>query len=69
MPENRNNYNNQIIAIMKKKNYQGEAAYSAPAAALLEVSSEGILCASFGNEGFDSNGPTYGEGQDNNGWN
>ena len=54
---------------MKTKNYQGEAAYSAPAAALLEVSSEGILCASFGNEGFDLNGPTYGDGQDNNGWN
>lgn len=55
--------------IMKVKNYQGGAAYSAPALTLVEVSSEGILCASFGNEGFESNGPTYGEGQDNNGWN
>lgn len=54
---------------MKKKINQSAAGYIAPAIIQQEVSSEGILCASFGNEGFDSNGPTYGDGQDNNGWN
>ena len=54
---------------MKMKNSQGGAAYSAPVSTFVEVSSEGILCASFGNEGFDLNGSTYGDGQDNNGWN
>ena len=53
---------------MKMKNSQGGAAYSAPVSTFVEVSSEGILCASFGNEGFDSNVPTYGEDLDNNGW-
>ena len=54
---------------MKTKINQSAAGYIAPAVTQVEVSSEGIFCASFGNEGFDLNGPTYGDGQDNNGWN
>ena len=54
---------------MKKKINQSAAVYIAPAVTLVDISSEGILCGSFGNEGFEDNGPTYGGGQDNNGWN
>ena len=54
---------------MKKIINQSAAVYIAPAVTLVDTSSEGILCASFGNEGFDLNGSTYGDGQDNNGWN
>ena len=52
---------------MKTKNYQGGAAYSAPALTLVEVSSEGILCESYENESYDDI-YNYGEGKTNKGW-
>lgn len=69
MLENRNTFTTIIAIIMKKKINQSAAVYIAPAVTQVDISSEGILCGSFGNEGFEDNGPTYGGGQDNNGWN
>ena len=48
--------------------------YTAPMCTVIRISSEGILCGSFGSEGFKGMGengtaPTYGDGLENNGWN
>lgn len=48
--------------------------YTAPMCTIMRISSEGILCGSFGSEGFkgmgeDDSAPTYGAGLENNGWN
>lgn len=47
--------------------------YTAPMCTEMGISSEGILCESFSNEGFKGMGegdtaPSYGTGQENNGW-
>ena len=55
---------------MKQKINQSAAVYIAPAVTQVDISSEGILCGSFGNEGFDYDAgqPTYGDEKENNGW-
>ena len=59
---------------MNRKTLLGGAGYESPVCTQLEVSVEGILCESFGNESFgvgDDGAKTYGSGIDgieNNGW-
>ena len=58
---------------MNRKTLLGGAGYESPVCTQLEVSVEGILCESFGNESFtigDDGGRTYGSeiGDENNGW-
>lgn len=67
MLENRNTFTTIIAIIMKKKINQSAAVYIAPAVTQVDISSEGILCGSFGNEIFVDDDTTYGEGE-NKGW-
>lgn len=43
------------------------AEYQSPVCTYVDFSSEGILCASFGNEDYEGN-VNYGDGSDNKGW-
>ena len=54
-------------------NRQTGVDYHAPQTTSVDLQTEGLLCASFGNEGFmgmgqDGKAPVYGEGVENNGW-
>ena len=65
--------NNQTKDIMNVRTILGGVGYESPACTPVEVSLEGILCASFGNESFKGMGendtaPSYGSGEENNGW-
>lgn len=51
-----------------KKGFISAAEYRTPVCTITEISQEGILCASFGNETFTTDGTTYGSGSENNGW-
>lgn len=42
--------------------------YRTPACTIAEISQEGILCSSFGNETFSTDDTVYGSGSENNGW-
>ena len=58
---------------MNRKTLLGGAGYESPVCTQLEVSVEGILCESFGNESFTYGADgsiTYGSeiGDENNGW-
>ena len=49
------------------------SSYTAPRCNTAEIILEGVLCSSFGNEGFGGMGeggsaPSYGNGEENNGW-
>ena len=55
---------------MNKRIKQGGAEYRIPACSFIEISQEGMLCASFTNESFTSGedgAATYGKDLDNNG--
>ena len=52
---------------MEQKNQNGGIEYETPLCTPMQVSSEGILCESFGNESYEDV-LNYGDGKDNKGW-
>ena len=50
----------------QKLSFRG--GYETPVSIPVEVSSEGVLCQSLGNENFNIDGPAYGDGSETNGW-
>ena len=58
---------NKYLSYMKNKTFKNEAVYTAPVTVFIETPSEGVLCASYGNEEF-GGAENYGEGLDNKGW-
>ena len=58
---------------MNRKSFLTESDYCSPLCTPIDFSLEGVLCGSFGNEGFngiweDDSAPSYGDGLDDNGW-
>ena len=58
---------------MNRKTFLKESEYHSPLCTPVDLSLEGVLCGSFGNEGFngmgeDGSAPSYGSGVENNGW-
>ena len=58
---------------MNRKLIKKGAEYKSPVCTLTDLPIEGVLCGSFGNEGFngmgeDGSAPSYGNGVEDNGW-
>lgn len=56
---------NYIIMKMNKKTL--DSAYQSPVCMKMDLGSEGVLCASYGNEDYEDN-VNYDDGTDNKGW-
>lgn len=56
---------NSIIMKMNKKTL--ESAYQSPVCTSMDLRSEGVLCASYGNEDYEDN-VNYDDGTENKGW-
>lgn len=53
---------------MKVRKTMQTEAYQTPVCSLMDMKSEGVLCASFGNESFNDDVTNYGDGTDTDGW-